>query len=336
MSAEKELISVIVPVYRAERFLPRCIDSLRRQTYPELEIVLIDDGSPDRCGEICEEYQQRDSRIRVLHQENCGVSETRNRGLQAARGSLIYFLDSDDYLPDHALSRLHQIMQEKEADIVIGGHSRIEPDGYIHCDSENWQETDDSDKIKEMILRNQLPNFVCAKLSRRRVWEGIVFPKGQVMEDMYVSADLFYHARRVAMTKESLYFYSRENPVSIMSDGGNRYIRLKYGQFLAWREHEWIAEKMGSDCRLDCGKKAMHAALRAIMLNAGKNELSQEEIKEAVRYIRTFQGPCGPSGALSRTMILQQWDSLLRLMGWIQRAVVDRQQRKRQRRSLHK
>lgn len=176
MSAEKELISVIVPVYRAERFLPRCIDSLLRQTYPQLEILLIDDGSPDRCGEICDEYQRRDPRIRVMHQENCGVSETRNRGLQEARGELIYFLDSDDYLPDHALARLHQIMQEKDADIVIGGHSRIEPDGYVHCDSDNWQETEDSGRIKEMILRNQLPNFVCAKLSRRWVWDGIVFP----------------------------------------------------------------------------------------------------------------------------------------------------------------
>lgn len=336
MSAEKELISVIVPVYRAERFLPRCIDSLLRQTYPQLEILLIDDGSPDRCGEICDEYQRRDPRIRVMHQENCGVSETRNRGLQEARGELIYFLDSDDYLPDHALARLHQIMQEKDADIVIGGHSRIEPDGYVHCDSDNWQETEDSGRIKEMILRNQLPNFVCAKLSRRWVWDGIVFPRGQVMEDMYVSADLFYHARRVAMTKESLYFYSRENPVSIMSDGGNRYIRLKYGQFLAWREHERIADKMQAKCRAKCAEKALHGAVRAVMLNAGTGELTKEEVREAESYICQAKQVRGAGMKIARYLIRHHFRGLLSVAGGLQRTLVDRQQKKRQKRSLHK
>lgn len=330
-----ELLSVIVPVYGAEKFLPRCIECLIRQTYSDLEILLIDDGSPDRCGEICDAYAAADERIRVIHQQNRGVSETRNRGLQEAQGSLIYFLDSDDYIPDHALKRLYNIMQEKDADIVIGGHSRVEPDGYIHCDSDGWPETDDGDEIKDMILRNRLPNFVCAKLFRRRVWDGIVFPKGQVMEDMYVAADVFYQARRVAMTKESLYFYSRENPSSIMSDSGTKYIRLKYGQFLAWREHERIAEKMGADCRGYCRKKALHAAVRAVMLDAGAGELSRDEIEEAVRYIREAEHVSGMGMRLACAVILYRWNGALRLAGKLQRAIVLRQQSERSRKSNH-
>lgn len=336
MNSKQELISVIVPVYRAERFLPRCIDSLLRQTYRDLEILLIDDGSPDRSGEICDEYAKKDERIRVFHQENHGVSETRNCGIREARGDLIYFLDSDDYIPTHALETLHRIMTEKDADIVIGGHSRVEPDGYIHCDSEGWPETEDSDAIKEMILENRLPNFVCAKLSRRQIWEGIVFPRGQVMEDMYVSADLFYQARRVAMTKESLYFYSRENPSSIMSDGGGRYIRLKYGQFLAWREHERIADKMQAKCRRKCAKKALHGAIRAVMLNAGAGELTEEEVREAEAYIRQTKQVHGAGMKLARYLILHHCDGLLSAAGCLQRVLVDRQQKKRQKRSLHK
>lgn len=335
MKTDNELITVIVPVYGAERFLPRCIDSLLRQTYTRLDILLIDDGSPDQCGAICDEYAKKDGRIRVIHKENRGVSETRNRGIREVRGTLIYFLDSDDYLPDDALERLYHIMQEKDADIVIGGHSRVEPDGYIHCDSDGWPDTDDSDAIKDMILRNRLPNFVCAKLFRRRVWEGIIFPGGQVMEDMYVAADVFYQARRVAMTKESLYFYSRENPGSIMSDSGTKYIRLKYGQFLAWREHERIAEKMGADCREYCRKKALHAAVRAVMLNAGVDELTADEIDEAVQYIRAKKDIPGFGMKLARCIIVQRWDRLLFLIGRIQRILVTRQQARRSRKSRH-
>lgn len=336
MKTANELITVIVPVYGAERFLPRCIDSLLRQTYTRLDILLIDDGSPDRCGAICDEYAKKDGRIRAIHQQNRGVSETRNRGLQEAQGSLIYFLDSDDYIPDHALKRLYDIMQEKDADIVIGGHSRVEPDGYIHCDSDGWPETDDGDEIKDMILRNRLPNFVCAKLFRRRVWDGIVFPKGQVMEDMYVAADVFYQARRVAMTKESLYFYSRENPSSIMSDSGTKYIRLKYGQFLAWREHERIAEKMGADCREYCRKKALHAAVRAVMLDAGANELNEFEVAIAEHYISETQNINGVSLRLARWLVLQKCKNFLALIGYLQRKLVNWQQFKRSRKSFHR
>lgn len=336
MGKEQELISVIVPVYRAERFLPRCIESLIDQTYQNLEILLIDDGSPDKCGEICDAYAEKDARVRVLHQENCGVSETRNLGIRKAQGDLIYFLDSDDFFPSHALETLHRIMVTEDADIVIGGHSRVEPDGYIHCDSDGWPETADSDAIKEMILENRLPNFVCAKLSRRRIWKGIIFPKGQVMEDMYVSADLFYQARRVAMTKESLYFYSRENPSSIMSDGGNRYIRLKYGQFLAWREHERIADKMQAKCRAKCAEKALHGAVRAVMLNAGTGELTKEEVREAESYICQAKQVRGAGMKIARYLIRHHFRGLLSVAGGLQRTLVDRQQKKRQKRSLHK
>lgn len=94
----EELISVIVPIYKVEKYLSKCIDTIRRQTYDNLEIILVDDGSPDSCGEICEEYAKKDERIRVIHKENGGLSDARNAGMEAARGNYIMFIDSDDYI----------------------------------------------------------------------------------------------------------------------------------------------------------------------------------------------------------------------------------------------
>ena len=108
----KPLISVIVPVYRVEEFLPRCVDSLRAQTYENLEIILVDDGSPDHCPEICEKYAARDVRIRVIHQENRGLSGARNAGIDAAAGEYLAFVDSDDYVTEDFIESLYTLAEE--------------------------------------------------------------------------------------------------------------------------------------------------------------------------------------------------------------------------------
>ena len=115
-----ELISVIVPVYNVENYLDRCVESLVNQTYRNLEIILVDDGSPDRCPEICDEWAQKDSRIRVIHKANGGVSSARNAGMEIADGEWFFFIDSDDFMPANALAGLMDLQQEKGADLVCG------------------------------------------------------------------------------------------------------------------------------------------------------------------------------------------------------------------------
>lgn len=322
-------ITVICPVYGAEKYLHRCIDSVLAQTLTAWKLLLIDDGSPDRCGEICDEYVKKDHRIRVIHQKNIGVSATRNRGLDEVDTEYFYFLDSDDYLPSDALETLYTMAKEQEADIVVGGHSRVEQDGYIHCDSDNWPDLKTTEDIQLAILRNRIPNFSCAKLFKRKLWDGIRYPVGQVMEDLYTAPHVFYRAKKIAITKRSLYFYSHENKGGIMSRGGEKYIRLKYGQFLAWREHEKVAEAMCPAYSMECAKKSFRAAVRAYMLNYGLLELSRVEEKEIIGYLTAhkqmnLKWPLRFSGYLIR-----KGSFLLGPLGKIQRRIVDRQQKRR-------
>ena len=115
----EEKISIIIPVYRVETYLPKCIESILVQTYKNLEIILVDDGSPDRCGKICDEYQKKDGRIRVIHKKNEGVARARNDGLDCATGDYISFIDSDDWIAPDAYEKLYRGLQENGADCAI-------------------------------------------------------------------------------------------------------------------------------------------------------------------------------------------------------------------------
>lgn len=127
----KMKISIIIPVYKVEKLLPRCIESVLRQSYSNLEILLINDGSPDRSGEICDAYAEKDRRIRVIHKQNEGVSATRNLGIREASGDYIFFLDSDDFLPEHAIATLQNVAIKTDADIIISNYSRINENNEI-------------------------------------------------------------------------------------------------------------------------------------------------------------------------------------------------------------
>lgn len=125
------MISVIVPVYKAEQYLPQCIESILIQTFADFELLLIDDGSPDRCGEICESYARKDERIRVFHQQNSGVSAARNVGLQYAIGAYIAFVDADDWVSSDYLLHLYEALPEEGIGLVMGGALKISIDGSL-------------------------------------------------------------------------------------------------------------------------------------------------------------------------------------------------------------
>ena len=113
------LISIIIPVYKVEKYLKRCVDSVIGQTYPNLQIILVDDGSPDNCPQICDEYAAQDKRIEVIHQANAGVSNARNNGLKVAKGDYILFIDSDDYIAPDMCEKMLAFAQQTQADIVV-------------------------------------------------------------------------------------------------------------------------------------------------------------------------------------------------------------------------
>ena len=185
------LISIIVPVYKVEKYIHRCIESVLHQTYTNWELILVDDGSPDSCGRICDEYAMSHDKIVVIHKINQGVGAARNTGLHRAEGEWIYFLDSDDFIKEDTLEKMITFSNEGFYDIVMAGHSILKSSGkFIPC-SDSWNESDDTSTIQKKILLDELPNFSCGKLYKRILWENVYFPVDMLIEDMYINPTLF-------------------------------------------------------------------------------------------------------------------------------------------------
>ncbi len=147
------MVSVIVPVYAVEKWLPACVNSLVKQTYPDLEIILVDDGSPDRCPEICEEWAKRDKRIRVVHKQNGGLASARNEGMDVMTGDLFMFVDSDDYIDEDAVACMVEGFENTDADIVCCGVRKVFPDtGATEPDRYAPGEYRQEEAIKHLLL----------------------------------------------------------------------------------------------------------------------------------------------------------------------------------------
>lgn len=207
MRMDSPKISVIVPVYKVEAYLRKCLDSIAGQTYRNLEIILVDDGSPDNCGAICDEYAARDGRFVVIHKENGGVSTARNAGLAAATGDWIGWVDSDDWIEADMFEYLLTNALEYDADIAVCGHYEEYGD---KAELSGWKEKQilDTETALKMLLENdQMNNLLWDRLWRREIFEGITFPIGRTFEDIAVMHRLFLKARRVICLPEAKYHY---------------------------------------------------------------------------------------------------------------------------------
>ena len=191
--AQRPLLSVIVPVYRVEQYLHKCLDSLVDQTYRNLEIILVDDGSPDTCGAICDAYAARDERIRVIHQENRGLSGARNTGLDHARGEFVAFVDSDDYLEKDMYAQLMAAAVGESADIVIGDFYMILETGISRRYSRMSVDTP-LRQVQVMVLADRIQSYLWNKLYRRSLFDGIRFERIRGFEDLLVTPRIFQRA----------------------------------------------------------------------------------------------------------------------------------------------
>lgn len=215
-------ISIIVPVYQAEAYLPACVDSILSQTCQDFEVILVDDGSPDKCGEICEGYAARDSRVRVLHQENQGQSAARNHAIAMALGNWLCFVDSDDLIHPQMVEVLYR--QVKEGNAAISMCAMLEqeqlPDGFFESREVSFTTyTMDDETLTAMFDRGAYPGWVaCAKLIPKELVEGYPFCPGRVYEDNEAVCRWICQGKTLAVTGERLYFY-RTNPISTTQRG---------------------------------------------------------------------------------------------------------------------
>lgn len=222
------MVSIVIPVYNVEKYLAECVDSVLAQTYKNYEIILVDDGSTDAGGAMCDAYAQKDPRIRVIHQANGGLSAARNTGLKAAQGQYVYFLDSDDSIEKQTLEHLTALAEREKADVVFF-------DGYVffdECEEDNSvsryirKETYSTQKGRDMLLallrQEEYRTAVPLMLFRRDFLEGnqLRFLEGVIHEDELFTFQVYNADGRVAHCHEQLYA-RRVRPASIMTASGS-------------------------------------------------------------------------------------------------------------------
>ena len=214
MSPLSDCISVIVPIYQVEAYLEECIASIVAQTHRNLEIILVDDGSPDNCGAICDSWAKKDSRIRVIHKANGGISDARNAGIEAATGDYIAFVDSDDWIQPDMYEKLLAALLRENADICSCNILSCYPTHQIAWGSEAYT-VGDSEKILSMLYQDTMyPVSALNKLYRRSLWNDIRFPKGKICEDAFTTYLLADKAETIVLIPEALYCYRiRENSI---------------------------------------------------------------------------------------------------------------------------
>lgn len=292
----EEKISVIVPIYKVENYLAKCVDSIINQTYKNLEIILVDDGSPDKCPQMCDEYAKNDSRIKVIHKENGGLSDARNAGMKIATGKYISFIDSDDWVSADFFKVLYDTMIDSESDIVECDVLKVDeekPDLSVN-DFKEVKVFDKQTGLSMLISEKEFHQHVWNKLYKAEVALSVPFERGKLNEDEFWTYQIFGQAKKVAKVSKSLYFYLQRTG-SIMAESYSlrrldaleakaqrqKYIEKYFPQLKAQAKID-----MFSSCVFACQasmkfmKKQDKVKAKKIIKEYAKNyKLSKEELK---------------------------------------------------------
>jgi glycosyltransferase involved in cell wall biosynthesis len=213
-------ISIIVPIYKVEQYIHKCIESIIHQTYANLEIILVDDGSPDNCGEICDEYAQKDFRIKVIHKENGGLSDARNVAIDMAKGEYITFIDSDDFVTEDYIETLIDLVENYNVEISISQvqFCREDKDMIMHQKAIKAVVVNNLIGIERLLYQRGFETFACGKLYKKSLFDEIRYPKGMIFEDILVTYQLIGKAKSIAITNKKTYYYLQRKD-SILGDG---------------------------------------------------------------------------------------------------------------------
>ncbi len=278
------LISVIVPVYKVEPYLRRCVDSILAQTFTGFELIMVDDGSPDNCGAICDNYAAQDSRIHVIHQQNGGLSAARNAGIDWAFANSdsqwLSFVDSDDWVYPCFLEYLYRAVQETGAKVSACGIRKVEgevelPDVRYHAESMSWDQFYLTDWVRGVVAVN--------KLYEKSLFSGLRYPVGRIHEDEYLTYRLLARAGTVAFIDAELYMYF-QNPTGIMKSSFSLKrldaIEAIKGQCAFAKEYGY-AELYKRRC------DALIGNLATMIVRCGAAEnLAADEKKRGLQYLR--------------------------------------------------
>ena len=214
---DNELISIIVPVYKVEKYLEKCVNSILKQTYTNLEIILVDDGSPDKCGQLCDELAKTDDRIKVFHKENGGLSDGRNYGVERANGEYIGFVDSDDYIHESMYEELYKAIKKTGTVIAECGVTRVYKNTLRpHYEGEDYfLVLDREGYLKEYLENKRLYGSAWCKLIHKDLAKKIKFPTGKIYEDAFYTLELLKTVDKYTLISGNYYYYYiRENSIT--------------------------------------------------------------------------------------------------------------------------
>lgn len=211
----REKISVIIPVYNVEAYLNRCVQSIVEQTHQNLQIILVDDGSPDGSPAMCDEWAGKDDRIQVIHQKNSGLSGARNAGLAVADGEYVVFVDSDDYIKNTMLADLLELCNRHQAEVAVCGYTRFSGERLTDEELKASGPTETTVRVYGQVeaMRQlhgwygELYTVAWNKLYKRSLWQGITYPVGKINEDEFTTYKLLYRATNVVITNQIYYYY---------------------------------------------------------------------------------------------------------------------------------
>ncbi len=287
------LISVIVPIYKVEDYLCRCIDSILHQTYSNIEIILVNDGSPDNCPAICNEYAVKDNRIKVVHKENGGLSDARNAGMREATGEYISFVDSDDYISSDYLETLLNTIIAENSDIVECGVVKFYEDNNFdkYSDNLNVINFSTADGLSSLIEENHFHQHVWNKLYKASLVLDTPFVVGKLNEDEFWTYQVFGQAKKVTKINKTMYYYFQRNN-SIM---GNSYnlrrldaLEGKYNRQIYIEKH---FPELIFQAKVDLYISCIFAYQSVLKYMSGKNK------NKASKIIKNYKKQCNLSFA---------------------------------------
>lgn len=312
-AASQPKISIIVPVYKVEHYLTQCLDSILGQTFGDWECILVDDGSPDGCPQLCDQYAARDPRFRVIHRANGGLSAARNSGLREARGEYIGFVDSDDWIAPQMFERLYRLITEHATDMAQVGYLK-EYAGYSSPKKlvEQVEVVDRKEIVRRIVCGNRIPNSVWNKLFRREVINS-EFPEGKVFEDAAVLNHWVRDIRSAVLAPDTLYHY-RMRKGSILHTDFSR--RIEYFEAYCEREREMALLEPDAFSEKERSGFLWKSAIISAKIIARKVPDSESRMKfmqAIIAVCRTFPAPS--VGVLGLKRYFRVW-LLLRRPAW--------------------
>lgn len=241
------LVTIIIPVYKAEHFLNECVDSILAQSYENLEVILVDDGSPDNCGVICDRYADSDKRVRVVHQPNKGVAAARNAGLPLAKGEYLFFVDSDDYLAEGCIEKHISVALMHDADMVCAQSCNVDENGLLI----NKKTAEQVDPV--VMDANSAMRYYATKmwgpwnrLIKKEVHENIRFPQYRIHEDEAIKFLLLERCRKVVEIPDILYMYRQHGSSITATDDADRMDMF----YSCLKNYQYLEENHKDICRL--------------------------------------------------------------------------------------